>query len=270
MTHASYLSASVFHPMTGDGNTCRERENMALMRLDKLLSAAAGISRTEAKAMLRAGRVRMDGGILTDGAIQLEETAELTLNGRPIQYRKHVYLMMYKPAGIVSATEDRRDRTALDLLPEELQRLELFPAGRLDKDATGLLILTNDGEFCHRVISPKQEVWKRYLAMTAGPLLPEHAARFQAGLLLEDGFHCLPAGLEILRSGEESECIVTLREGKFHQVKRMLAACGAPVRQLHRISIGGLELDPNLAPGESRELTEEELDSVFSRKVTNS
>ncbi len=218
--------------------------------------------------MLRAGRVRMGGRIVMDGTVRTEETQELTLDGEPIRYRKYVYLMMYKPAGVLSATEDHRDRTALDLLPENLRRLGLFPAGRLDKDATGLLLLTNDGDFCHRVISPKQEVWKRYRAVTAGQLLPEHAAHFRAGLRLEDGFICLPAGLKILRSGEESECIVTLREGKFHQVKRMLAYCGAPVKQLHRISVGGLELDPTLEPGEARELTAGELDRVFSRKVT--
>jgi len=254
--------------MARGGEICREREIMALMRLDKLISAAAGVSRTEAKAMLRAGRVRLDGDPVTDGAVRAEETAELTLDGAPLRYRKHVYLMMHKPAGVLSATEDRRDRTVLDLLPEALRRQELFPAGRLDKDTTGLLILTSDGDFCHRVISPKQEVWKRYLAVTAGPLLPEHAARFREGLRLEDGLCCLPAGLEILRSGEESECIVTLREGKFHQVKRMLAACGAPVTRLHRLSVGGLELDPALAPGEARELTEEERERVFSSKVT--
>ena len=241
---------------------------MASMRLDKLLSASAGVTRTEAKAMLRAGRVHVGGSPVTDGSIQVEETSDLTLDGSPLRYRKYVYLMLHKPSGVLSATEDPRDRTVLDLLPEPFRRLELFPAGRLDKDATGLLLLTNDGDFCHRVISPKQEVWKRYLAVTAGPLLPEHTERFRTGMLLEDGSTCLPAGLEILRTGEESECVVTLREGKFHQVKRMLAACGAPVIRLHRLSVGGLELDPSLAPGEARELTEEERERVFSQKVT--
>ena len=241
---------------------------MASMILDKLLSASAGVTRTEAKAILRAGRVRVGGSPVMDSSVQVEETSDLTLDGSPLRYWKYVYLMMHKPSGVLSATEDPRDRTVLDLLPEPFRRLELFPAGRLDKDATGLLLLTNDGGFCHRVISPKQEVWKRYLAMTAGPLFPEHAERFRTGMLLEDGSTCLPAGLEILRTGEESECVVTLREGKFHQVKRMLAACGAPVIRLHRLSVGGLELDPSLAPGEARELTEEERERVFSQKVT--
>ena len=148
-------------------------------------------------------------------------------------------------------------------MPPEYGRAELFPAGRLDKDAEGLLILTSDGDFCHKVISPKSCVWKRYFARTEGTLRPEHIAAFQKGIQLGDGLLCLPAGLEILTSGEESTCIVTVREGKFHQVKRMLASCGCPVVYLKRLSIGGLKLDESLAPGEVRPLTPEELKSVL-------
>ena len=236
---------------------------MALIRLDKLLSAAAAVTRTQAKEMLKAGRVSVSGQRVTDGSMKVDENAQLTLDGQSVNYTAQYYLMMNKPAGYISATEDPRQKTVLQLLPPEYGRAELFPAGRLDKDAEGLLILTSDGDFCHKVISPKSCVWKRYFARTEGTLRPEHIAAFQKGIQLGDGLLCLPAGLEILTSGEESTCIVTVREGKFHQVKRMLASCGCPVVYLKRLSIGGLKLDESLAPGEVRPLTTEELKSVL-------
>lgn len=242
---------------------------MAKIRLDKLLSAAAGLSRTEARDALKAGRVTVNGARLTDGSCKVEENSQLLLDGASVTYRANYYLMMNKPAGYISATEDPREKTVLLLLPPEYAKTDLFPAGRLDKDAEGLLLLTSDGDFCHRVISPKSCVWKRYFARTEGKLLPDHIEAFRSGIVLNDGLECLPAELEILSSGEESTCIVTVREGKFHQVKRMLASCGCPVVYLKRISIGGLHLDPHLAAGESRPLTDEELQLVFaSDKVT--
>ena len=183
------------------------------------------------------------------------ETAEITVNGEALPWRQYTWVMLNKPAGYLSATEDGRGATVLDLLPQELQRQHLFPVGRLDKDTEGLMLLTDDGELAHRLLSPKYHVDKRYYARVDGPLGPADAAAFAAGLTLEDGLVCLPAGLEPLGPGE---CIVTLREGKFHQVKRMLAARGAPVLYLKRLSMGPLALDGTLAPGAFRELTAEE------------
>ncbi len=236
---------------------------MAQIRLDKLLSAAGGLTRSQAKEALKAGRVFVDGKCVKDGNAKVQEDCVLTLDGVRLRFQADYYLMMHKPAGYISATEDPRQRTVLQLLPERYSRADLFPAGRLDKDAEGLLILTSDGDFCHKVISPKSCVWKQYFARTAGFLKQEHIHAFRSGIRLEDGLACLPADLEILTTGEESTCIVTVREGKFHQVKRMLAACGCPVTYLKRISIGGLKLDEALAPGEVRELTPEELQRVL-------
>jgi len=237
---------------------------LAQIRLDKILSAAAAVSRTQARDLLKTGRVMVNGRKMTDGSEKVEEGSSLVVDGVQVTFSRNICLMMHKPAGYVSATEDVRERTVLELLPREYAKADLFPAGRLDKDAEGLLILTNDGAFCHKVISPKSCVWKRYFARTEGKLLPEHIGAFEKGILLGDGLQCLPAGLEILTSGEESTCIVTVREGKFHQVKRMLAYCGCPVTYLKRISIGGLELDPTLAPGEIRPMTENEREMVLS------
>ena len=163
--------------------------------------------------------------------------------------------MLNKPAGDLTATEDRRQETVLDLLPPELRRRALSPVGRLDKDTEGLLLLTNDGQLAHRLLSPKSHVDKVYYARVDGALEPGDIAAFAAGMTLGDGLECLPAGLEIL---SPTEALVTLREGKFHQVKRMLAARGKPVLYLKRLSMGRLRLDPALAPGAWRMLTEEE------------
>ncbi|MEE0416372.1 MAG: 16S rRNA pseudouridine(516) synthase, partial [Oscillospiraceae bacterium] len=175
-------------------------------------------------------------------------------DGHPIAYQEYHYLMLHKPAGCVTATEDRRDKTVMDYLPDNLRR-GLSPVGRLDKDTEGLLLLTNDGLLAHRLLAPRSHVDKVYYARVEGALEPADAAAFAAGMTLGDGLECLPAGLEILSPGE---CLVTLREGKFHQVKRMLAARGKPVTYLKRLSMGPLRLDPELAPGAFRMLTAEE------------
>ena len=173
-----------------------------------------------------------------------------------MRLQKYTYVMLHKPAGVLTATEDSRQRTVLDLLPPELRKRGLSPVGRLDKDTEGLLLLTDDGELAHRLLSPKYHVDKRYFARVDGPLDQADVDAFAAGMTLGDGLMCLPAGLEPLAEGT---CIVTLREGKFHQVKRMLAARGKPVQALHRQTFGPLSLEPELLPGQCRLLTEEEI-----------
>lgn len=225
-------------------------------RLDKVLAATGRWSRREVKQLVRQGQVRVNGAAAASAEEKVEpETAVITVGGEPVRLQKYTYVMLHKPAGVLTATEDSRQRTVLDLLPPELRKRGLSPVGRLDKDTEGLLLLTNDGALAHRLLSPKSHVDKVYYARVEGALEPADAAAFAAGMTLGDGLECLPAGLEILSPGE---CLVTLREGKFHQVKRMLAARGKPVTYLKRLSMGPLRLDPELAPGAFRMLTAEE------------
>ena len=179
---------------------------------------------------------------------------QVTVDGQAVAWAEHRYLMLWKPAGVLTATEDRRQKTVLDLLPAMYR--DLFPVGRLDKDTEGLLLLTDDGALAHRLLSPRHHVDKVYLAEVDGDVDAADVEAFGAGMVLEDGTRCLSARLERLGPGL---CRVTLREGKFHQVKRMLAQRGKPVLRLKRISMGPLQLDPGLAPGEFRPLTEQEL-----------
>lgn len=225
-------------------------------RLDKIISATGKKSRREVREMVRQGRVLVDGKPIPAADMKVDpQTAVILLDGEPLGYEKFTYVMLHKPAGVLTATEDRRQETVLDLLPPELRRRALSPVGRLDKDTEGLLLLTNDGQLAHRLLSPKSHVDKVYYARVDGALEPGDIAAFAAGMTLGDGLACLPAGLEIL---SPTEALVTLREGKFHQVKRMLAARGKPVLYLKRLSMGRLRLDPALAPGAWRMLTEEE------------
>ncbi len=225
-------------------------------RLDKIISATGKKSRREVREMVRQGRVLVDGKPAPAADMKVDpQTAVILLDGEPLGYEKFTYVMLHKPAGVLTATEDRRQETVLDLLPPELRRRALSPVGRLDKDTEGLLLLTNDGQLAHRLLSPKSHVDKVYYARVDGALEPGDIAAFAAGMTLGDGFECLPADLEIL---SPTEALVTLREGKFHQVKRMLAARGKPVLYLKRLSMGRLRLDPALAPGAWRMLTEEE------------
>ena len=186
--------------------------------------------------------------------------AIITVAGETISLCRFTYVMLHKPAGVLTATEDRKQPTVLDLLPPELRRIGLAPVGRLDKDTEGLLLLTNDGALAHRLLSPKSHVDKVYYARVEGTLEPADTAAFAAGMTLGDGLCCLPAGLEILSPGE---ALVTLREGKFHQVKRMLAARGAPVLYLKRLSMGPLTLDDSLAAGAYRLLRAEEISALY-------
>ena len=233
-----------------------------MIRLDKLVSNATNVSRQEARRLILSGAATVDGTVITQIDHKVDEQrSAVTLGGAPLVYRKFRYFMMHKPAGVLTATTDRSQKTVLDLLPEELRRLKLVPAGRLDKDTTGLLLLTNDGDYVHRVISPRHHVPKVYFAETDGMPSEADAARFAGGLTLADGTKCLPARLELLPA--QHACRVTVREGKYHMVRRMLASCGTPVLTLHRESIGALRLDNLLTPGAFRELTDAEVQAVF-------
>lgn len=226
-------------------------------RLDKILAATGRWSRKEAKALLKAGRVRVDGAPPAGPEQKVGEEQMVTVDGHPISTARFTYVMLHKPAGVVSSTEDPRERTVLSLLPRELRRMGLAPVGRLDKDTEGLLLLTNDGQLAHRLLSPARHVDKVYYTEVEGTLEEGDAAAFLSGMTLADGTVCLPAELEILE--DPSQALVTLREGKYHQVKRMLAARGKPVRYLKRLSMGTLSLDPALPPGAWRLLEDAEI-----------
>lgn len=226
-------------------------------RLDKLLADTGLWSRREGKELIRQGRVEANGQRCKSPEEKYErEGLDLRVDGAPVFAEKFTYLMMHKPAGLLSATQDRNQRTVLDLLPAELRRRDLFPVGRLDKDTEGLLLLTNHGELAHQLLSPKRHVDKVYLARVDGQLNQADVEAFAAGMVLGDGLACLPAGLEPLEDPSWGK--VTLREGKFHQIKRMTAARGKRVTCLKRLTMGPLRLDEGLAPGQWRPLTEEE------------
>ena len=233
---------------------------MAVKRLDKLLADLGVATRSELRDIIRSGRVQVDGAVVTHPEQRFDsEACRIVLDGKELSYSVFHYYMMDKPEGVLSVTEDRKQKTVLDLLPPELRRMGLFPVGRLDKDTSGLLLLTNDGEFSHRVISPKSGIEKRYEARVEGMPDEEDVRAFAEGLTLGDGTKCLPAKLE---STGTDRCYVTVMEGKYHQVKRMLASRGKPVRTLRRLSVGALALDLE-APGDFRELTQEDLCKVF-------
>ena len=236
---------------------------MARERLDKLLASTGLWSRKEVKDLVRQGRVLAGGVPVRKPEEKFDPQSEVILvDGEIVDCAPFVYLMMHKPEGLLSATEDRAQKTVLDLLPPHLRRRGLFPVGRLDKDTTGLLLLTDDGALAHELLSPKKHVDKVYLARVDGKTDASDTSALAAGMVLGDGLHCLPAGLEPLEDG--SSCLVTLREGKYHQVKRMLAARGKPVVSLKRLSMGPLRLDEGLRPGEWRPLTPEETGELKS------
>lgn len=233
---------------------------MATVRLDKLLADSGLYTRSEARALVRAGRVSVNGAVVRRPEEKYDAAVSVSVNGQTLNCSAARYLMLHKPTGVLSATEDPRQRTVLDLLPKEYQKMGLFPVGRLDKDTTGLLLLTNDGDYAHRVISPKKHVPKVYRAEVDAALGAEDAEAFSQGIVLADGTKCLSAALEIAAPQLGR---VTVFEGKYHQVKRMFAARGKTVTALHRERIGALALDADLPPGRFRELTREEADSVF-------
>ncbi len=233
---------------------------MPTMRLDKWIAGAGRATRSEAKKLIRGGRVTVDGLAVTDPAAQCGLACDVRLDGEKAVWQEYLYLMMNKPAGYLSVTEDPRAPTVLELLPPELRRRNLSPAGRLDKDSEGLLLLTSDGDLCHRIISPKSGIEKEYYIEVDRPF-PEGAEdMFSSGAVLEDGEVCLPARLE--PAPDRMSARVFLREGKYHQVKRMAIAAGTRVKYLKRLRVGGVVLDAGLPPGGYRELTEEELGRI--------
>lgn len=235
------------------------------MRLDKCLADCGLGTRSEVKSLLKAKRITVNGKVVNNGKVQVNpETDEILFDGEKIQYEEFVYIMMNKPKGVVSATEDNLHKTVLDLIGPVYFKKGVFPVGRLDIDTHGLLLLTNDGELAHRLLSPKKHVTKIYQARVEGVMTAEDAAAFEKGIVLSDGTECMPARLDILSTTQDESIVqIHLKEGKFHQVKRMVKSCGKTVVDLERLTMGSLKLDESLALGESRPLTEEELESLM-------
>lgn len=230
------------------------------MRLDKLLALLGEGTRSEIKAMVRAGRVTVDGRAAKDAGMQVcGETDDIRLDGRALYYKAVCHVMLNKPSGVLTAARDKKQKTVMDLLPPMYAAMGAMPAGRLDKDTEGLLVITSDGQLAHRIISPKHEVGKVYYARLDGELTDEDVAALEAGIHIRDAdgeFDARPAQID--RDGGDA-AYIRVTEGKYHQVKRMFAARGKQVVYLKRMAIGGLALDPDLQPGEWRELTEEEV-----------
>lgn len=239
------------------------KKGVIFLRIDKLLANVGYGSRKEVKKLLKDGSVKVNEVIVKDGKEQVDPNKDLvTLNGEAIHYKEFIYLMMNKPPGVVSATEDVREETVVDLLQLEDAVYEPFPVGRLDKDTEGLLLLTNDGKLAHRLLSPKKHVPKTYFAVIDQEVTHEDVMAFRRGVTLDDGYVTKPGELNILKSGIRSDIELTITEGKFHQVKRMFQAVGKRVIYLQRISMGPLQLDESLQLGEYRELTDEEIGKI--------
>jgi len=232
-------------------------------RIDKILSNLGYGSRKDIRQICKNGLVKVDGKVVKDSSAHVDpENSQIIIGNEVVNYREFVYLMMHKPQGVISATEDNRDQTVVDLLDEEYLPFSVFPVGRLDKDTEGLLLLTNDGKLAHNLLSPKKNVPKTYYAKVLGTVTKSDIESFKEGVFIEEDYKTLPAELNILKSDEISEIELTIYEGKFHQVKRMFEAVDKTVVYLKRLSMGTLNLDPTLPLGEYRELTEEELESL--------
>ncbi len=230
-------------------------------RLDKVLSNFGFGSRTEIKSAVKKGLVTVDGKIIKDSSLHVDPAVStIEMNGIKLEYRKYIYLMMNKPQGVISATTDTRQKTVFDIMPEEYKCFDLFPAGRLDIDTEGLVLMTNDGQLAHEILSPKKHVTKQYYARVLGRVEQSDIDAFTQGVTLDDGYNTLPAKLEILKSDDISEIRLSIVEGKFHQVKRMFEAVGKKVIYLKRLSMGMLKLDENLGLGDCKELTEEDVE----------
>ena len=235
-------------------------------RIDKILSNLGYGSRSELKKICKNGLVKVNGKVINNPGVQVDvENDEIIFDGEKVTYKEFIYLMLNKPDGYISATFDKRDPIVLDLIDKEDLVFEPFPVGRLDKDTEGLLVLTNDGQLAHRVLSPKKHVPKTYYAKIEGVVTEDDIKAFAKGVTLDDGYETMPAELVILKSDEISEIELTIHEGKFHQVKRMFESVDKKVIYLKRLSMGKLQLDKNLALGEYRELTDEEIKMIEER-----
>lgn len=237
---------------------------MDVQRLDKFISNQCfDISRSGVKDLLKKGRVTVNGKVVKKADEKIcPECDEVCISGKKVVYKKHLYIMLNKPAGVVCATRDGLSPTVLALLPDELKRDGLFPAGRLDKDTEGFVLITDDGELAHKMLAPKSHVPKLYYVKLEVPLAKNAEEKFKNGMTLSDGTSCLPAELERI---SDTECFVTLHEGMFHQVKRMFEALDNKVSYLKRVKIGNVELDENLALGEVRELTSYEVGQLLCK-----
>lgn len=233
-------------------------------RLDKMLASQNVGSRKEVQKLIKSGEVYVNGEICRKPDTKVDVNSdEITVSGQAVNYQKYIYIMMNKPGGVLSASTDKYDKTVIDLLPEEYKRKGLFPAGRLDKDTEGLLIITDDGDFAHRMLSPKKHVEKKYIAKLDKEITEETIKRFEDGIIFADGTECMPAKLELEDESDKKTGIVTICEGKFHQVKKMFICCGIKVVHLKRISIGNLYLDSNLPIGCSKLMTNLDKELIF-------
>ena len=235
------------------------------MRLDKFLGVCGCCSRADAKRAIRGKNVCVNGVVAKNADMQIEpNTDTVTYFGKTVIYREYNYIMINKPEGVVSATEDGRDMTVLDLLPDDVRNDRMFPCGRLDKNTLGLVLITDNGDLAHELLSPKSHVSKKYRFKAAHPLSADEAKRFENGLVLEDGYETLPAKIEL--DGDGSSGIITLVEGKYHQIKRMLISLDNKITYLERITFGPLALDTGLDRGEWRYLTEDEIEALKMHK----
>lgn len=231
-------------------------------RLDKLLAGTGTLSRKDVKEMVRRKCITLNGETVTDAGQKIDISSDtVCVDGTPITLKKHIYIMLNKPAGIVSASNSKSETTVVDLVPEDLQRAGLFPAGRLDKDTTGFVLITDDGVFAHRILSPKNHIEKTYIATLQNPLGDAEISVLERGLLLRDGTQFLPAQVKLV-SEDARQVQVKICEGKYHQIKRMFSAVGNCVTALCRTHMGALELDSALPPGACRELTPSELEQI--------
>ena len=235
-------------------------------RLDKILASQGTLSRRDVREIIKKGRVSINGVVAKKSDVKIDIEKDLvTLDGEAILLKKHIYIMLNKPQGIVSASESDTDETVVDLVPDELFRKGLFPAGRLDKDTTGFVLITDDGDFAHKILSPKNHIFKTYLATLDHRLSKSDIEMLEKGITLADGTTLKEAKVEILEDGEQPIVKIMICEGKYHQVKRMFAAAGNKVVALHRSKMGELELDSALKPGDCREITLEELNLLEKR-----
>lgn len=232
-------------------------------RLDKILASQGTLSRRDVKEIIKKGRVTLNGIVVRDSAVKVDlNTDTVAIDGEQIALKKHIYIMMNKPQGVISASDSESDETVVDLVPGELFRKGLFPAGRLDKDTTGFVLITDDGDFAHKILSPKNHIFKTYFARLQHELTVSDIETLEKGITLADGTILKEAKVEIVENSETPLIKIMICEGKYHQVKRMFAATGNKVIELHRSKMGELELAPNLKPGECREITPEELIKV--------
>lgn len=234
---------------------------MNIKRLDKIIASQYGISRSITKAIIHRGKVKIDGAVVRDPSLQVDiDAVSIEYKGQVLNYKEHIYIIMNKPKGVLSASEDKLRETVVDLVPKELSRQGLFPVGRLDRDTTGLLIITDDGDFAHNVISPKKNILKTYKVTLDGDINGDMIKQFSEGIVLADGTKCRPA---ILKRIDRNVAEIKISEGRYHQIKRMFGVVGLGVNELERTALGNLKLPENLKVGESKELSEDEKFQIF-------